>query len=96
MERWLSLIGKPFHFASQILQKAQIGKGKLVDDAKYLFPFFFVAGFSMEVFMIKTGFYEYRKRKEADKLTAKTAEFMLAKERIIEKFAEQYIKERHL
>ncbi|EFC38309.1 predicted protein [Naegleria gruberi] len=79
---------RPLHLVSFVLQKAQIGKKSIMNDVMYIVPFFFGVGFSMEVFMVKTGFYEYRKRKESETLTAKAAEFMLAKERIIEKFAE--------
>ncbi|KAL9650169.1 hypothetical protein ABK040_011338 [Willaertia magna] len=92
----MSIIWKPLLFISKILQKAEIGQKSYLHDAKYTIPFFFTLGIGMEIFMIKTGFYEYRKRKESEKLTAQAAEYLLAKDRIIERFAEKYIKERGL
>jgi len=56
MSKIASAVGKPFLLVSNFLQRAEIGKGRLIDDVKYLFPFFFCIGFSMEVFMVKTGF----------------------------------------
>lgn len=62
----------------------KFGNLSLLQKSAILAPFFFVLGASMELFMIKTGFYEIVTRKEGERRLERENEEDIMKKRLAE------------